>query len=358
MRPAPPALRAALGLSTLSILAGLASGQATPATPGGAQPGGPVASIDAPIQAPRGIYCSCPPTNINSDSVMASVAQQPFVDGFLVRVSWSDFEPVRGQYDFSLIDRQLRLAEHYDKQIALALVQGSGTPAWLASEGAGTVSYPFAGQTRTIAAAWDATYQGIWGDTIAALGAAYDGHPRISLVHVTNATHNGFEMQLPLSQGAGFAAAGYTDAAYISSYEASLDAFAQAFPSHALDVELHPVFGSDAVAQAVLTYGLKQLGPRFGAFAAWWSVDNAQETYLGMYELLQTSAKLNFATVQVVGSWVKTPERFDNDLVEYLQTYSLALSHGVRYAEVWNADLLEPSLAADLTRVRAALLAQ
>lgn len=293
---------------------------------------------------PAGIYCSCGPTNGNSDSITPAIAQLPFVEGVLVRVSWKDIEPSRNAYDFTLIERQIQLAEQYNTRIALALVQGSGTPSWLGQEGAQTVDYFFAGQSRTIAAAWDPVYQSIWSDTVAVLGAAFADEPRIALVHATNASHNGFEMQLPQGSEAAFVAAGYSDQGYIDSWKRSLDDHAAAFPNHALDVEVHPVFGRDAVAREVTAYGILRHGQRYGAFSAWWSIKNAKQTYPGMFTVISDTARSTFAGVQLVGSWNTTPERFDSDLQVYQDAFDLALANDVRYIEVWNADLLDVSL--------------
>lgn len=305
--------------------------------------------------APRGLYCSCPPTHANSDSVMAAVAQKPFVEGILVRVGWSDVEPARGVYDFSLIAEQLDLADLYGKRVALAIVQGPSTPGWLGAEGAALVSFDFQGQPVTIAAAWDPVYQSIWSDTIAALGASFAFDPRIALLHVTNASANGFEMQLPLNAQAAFTSAGYSEQGYVDSWTQLIDVYAAAFPVHPLDVEIHPVFGSDAVAQTVTAYGESLLGPSYGAFAGWWSVDNAAQAYPGMYTLIAAAAAADFATLQLVGSWVVTPERFDFDLQEYMQAFTLAQAVGVRYLEVWNADLLDASLQSFLSSVNDSL---
>lgn len=341
-------LRARLlpGLALILVLVPLAGALLAAAEP---------ATVAQRAAAPRGIYCSCPPTNGVSNSVMPEIAQKAFVEGILVRVAWKDIEPSRGVYDFSLIDGQLALAQQAGKHVALAVVQGPGTPGWLGAQGVQTMTYTSPFGTQTIAAAWDLTYQTIWAETIAALGAAFQNDARISLVHVVNATHNGFEMQLPLDEQALFVAAGYSASAYADSWKRSIDAYAVAFPLHPLDVDVHPVFGDTQVASEVLRHGIRSVGDGFGAFGAWWSVDNAEITYTEMHDLLKRTANSSFANVQVVGSWITTPERFDNDLAEYLETYSLALDSGVRYAEIWNADLLDPGLESQLRRVNRAL---
>lgn len=310
-----------------------------------------LAPFAAAQDAPRGVFCSCPPTGPNSDSVLASVAQQPFVDGILVRVGWNLIEPSRGAFDFSLVQAQLDLAEQYDVQVALAVVQGAHVPAWLEPEGVQLVDYDFMGTPQSIPASWDPTYRAIWSNTVAALGAAFDGHPRIDLVHVTNSTFNGFEMQLPPPAEAAFVTAGYTDAGNVDSWVDCIDAFANAFPSHAIDVEVHPVFGRADVAVDVVTYGLGAYGARFGAFGAWWSTRNAEDVYPTMDRILSGVVSRSYSGVQVVGSWVTTPERFDDDVDVYADAYTQMLARNIGYVEVWNADLLDPALAPLMRRL-------
>jgi len=308
-------------------------------------------------EAPRGIYCSCGPTTASGGSSHTpAIAAKPFVDGFLVRVPWRDVETSPGVFDWSLIDGQVAKIAADGKKIALGIVQGGGgTPTWLAGLGAQTVSYAFGGQTQTIALAWDPVYLARWTAFVAELGARYDGEPTIALVHATHATHNGFEMQLGLGQQAQYASLGYTDAVYADSWIAVLDAFAAAFPSKPLDVDVHPIFGDDQVAQDVVAHGLATLGQRFGVFSAWWSRHNAFDVYPGMYELLLDSAPQTYANVQNVGSWIGTPERYDFDLAEYEASYELALDSGVRYVEVWNQDLLAAELESLLSAASDAL---
>ncbi|MFG0317104.1 MAG: beta-galactosidase [Planctomycetota bacterium JB042] len=299
--------------------------------------------------APRGVYCSCPPTSSQSNSVIPSVAAMPFVEGILVRVSWEDVEPQPGVYDFSLVDGQLALAGQHGVRVALAVVQGSHTPAWLPIQGAQMIQYVFAGQLRTVAVPWDPIYLAAWQNLIAALGAKYANDTTISIVHMTHATHNGFEMQLPIGAESTYVAAGYTPSVYTQSWHTVIGACAAAVPHHVLDVDVHPVFGSDVVAQNVVAYAKGALGPRFGALGAWWTEHNANDVYPGMFTELKGMFPDGYATVQVAQSVTNNPAAFGPDGLR--GTLDLALASGIRYAEVWNADLLNPTLATDLTEV-------
>ena len=304
---------------------------------------------------PAGIYCSCPATSSSSSSFIAAVAAKPWVDGFLVRVGWDALEPTPGTYDWTLLDQQIALASAAGKKIALAVVQGTHTPAWLSSANAETYTFDFRGSVRTIALPWDPVYLQRWSSFVADLGARYATNRTIALVHATHASQNGFEMQLPFLEEAGYLARGYTDARYAQSWIQVLDAFFQSFPSHPIDMDLHPIWNSDAVAQEVLAYGLDNAPGRFGAFGGWWSLHNALNSYPGIQLLFEESAERSFTNVQNVGAFVRTPERYGSNIDEYEGAYDGALATGIRYIEVWNGDILEPSLEPILTRVAQAI---
>lgn len=295
------------------------------------------------VDAPRGLYCSCPPTNEFSHSVLPDVAALDHVDGTLVRVAWADLEPSPGVYDWSLLDDELARADQYDTDVALAIVLGSGSPDWLAGLGVPTHTVDFFGQAVTRYIPWNETLLARWTATIAQAGARYDGHPRIKLIHMTHETGNGFEMQLR-GRPSDWAPVGYTDELYIDSYKTVLDAFALAFPSHPLDVDVHPVLESDAVAQQVAAYGEATIGERFGVLAAWWTQNNAANVYPAMNTILLDAP---FSAIQVARSeTVHGPEIFGEGGLE--GALQLAVDSGIGYAEVWNADLLNPALEAEI----------
>lgn len=300
----------------------------------------------AALDLPRGLYCSCPPTTAQgSRSVMPAVARLPYVDGILVRVSWADLAPASGVYRWELLDRELAQVQEYGKKVALAVVNGPAAPAWLATQGAQRFTYRFRDRTAAMPVPWDRVYLAAWSDFIKRLGERYRDRKEIAVVHITHASLNGFEMQLPLSPAdrAAWQSVGYSERRLLASWKSVIDAFAQAFPRTAVDVDVHPVLGADAVAQAVAEYGRQRIGTRFGLFAGWWSERNTQ-VYAGMYALIKRSAATHFATAQLAHSYTRMPASFGAGGLA--ATIDLALADGVRYLEIWNDDLLNPALGA------------
>jgi hypothetical protein len=279
-------------------------------------------------------------------SVIPEVAQLDHVDGVLVRLEWRTVEPSPGVYDWSLLDEQIARAELYGIRISLAIVNGGSAPSWLSSLGVPMFSYQFFDETRQMPIPWDSTFQARWSQFVQALGARYANEDTISLVYATNSSLNGFEMQLPRSpiDIANWQAAGYSDELYAQSWNDAIDAFVSAFPNHPVSHEVHPVLGSDAVAQDVYQHARDTHADAVGVLAAWWMVHNALDVYPGMFELLQDASYESHSQVQVANSYTNTPDRFSDD--GYQGEIDLAIDSGVRYMEVWNSDLLNPELMA------------
>lgn len=129
---------------------------------------------------PVGIYCSCGPTNSRSSSISQTIVNQPFVDGTLVRIAWSDIEISNNVFNWTLLDNQISLAESYDSQIALAIVNGPLCPTWLypSAESITLVNfycnyfrYLWQGRNNTLPVPWDSFYLSEWTSLVAQLGA-------------------------------------------------------------------------------------------------------------------------------------------------------------------------------------------
>ncbi|HPF40882.1 MAG TPA: beta-galactosidase [Phycisphaerae bacterium] len=318
-------------------------------------------AADAVICPPSGIYCSCPPTTSFSHSVVPSVAALPFVDGTLVRVLWADLEPAPGVFDWTILDAELQRAIDNDTQVSLGIVCGAtGEPDWLYQPaGAAPAAEAFEFFFRCnpeiepcvaerMPLPWDGRFLDEWTAFIAALGQRYNDHPQITLVHMTSATANGFEMQLPSTptDTQNWNAAGYTTALHVASWETIIDAFAAAFPDKPLDVDVHPVLASDSVAEMVVDDASATIGERFGVFSAWWTQHNAHDVYPGMYDLLQASAMSSYASVQFARSETQhgASSFGDGGVVGALQR---VLEDDIIYAEIWNSDLLNTTFQTD-----------
>lgn len=298
---------------------------------------------------PKGIYCSCGPTNATNSSITSSLGVIDYLDGVLVRINWADIQPATTTYNWALLDDQLALAEQYDLEVVLAIMNGPFAPDWLESKGVVFFDYPFRDITQSLPLPWDETYLSEYSAFIAALGERYTDEERIRLIHITNATTNGLEMQYVFNTATmnQFIAAGYTETKVIESWQTVIDAYASAFPNHLLDLDVHPVFNSNTIAESVVDYGHTNLGNRFGVFSAWWSVHNATNVYPAMFDLLTEASEASFASVQMVGSTSTGLNPLTQQ--ELFDALQLAIDSDINYVEVWNNDITSTPLNTSLS---------
>jgi hypothetical protein len=275
----------------------------------------------------------------------------PFVDGWLVRPGWEAIEPAEGRYDWTYLDHEIQTARRLKKRVALAVLGGPQAPAWLYGTGAQAFRYTSGSRYRPTVTArmpviWDDAYLRRWTALVGALGRRYAGEPTLALVHVTGATENGLEMQLPDSSvdRAEWKRRGYSANRVVVAWKRLLDAYAAAFPRVPLDVDVHPVLGSDRVAEEVLAYGRRTLGDRFGVYGGWLSGKGPEQDphHAGLHRLVRGHAPSGFAAFQLIGNETHQPERFASGGLR--QAVEQGLGWGATYFEVWRADVLNPRL--------------
>lgn len=298
---------------------------------------------------PSGVYCSCGPTTGNGyGSVNPNIAAKPFVKGILVRIGWEILEPADNIYNWALIDTQINRAKQYGKKVSLGIGNGIQAPQWLFNSGAQRLiaTAPF---NDTLPIPWDAIYLGKWKELIADIGNRYKNDTTINLVYITNATGNGYEMQLPQNTTPTLAAAGYTDSLMTYSWKESIDAFSAAFPNHYLSNDFHPVNNSDAVADSVYAYAQTTIGSRYGAGAWWWTQKNTT-VYPAQYNIMKHSSANNyFSTVQFAKSGTSDSASFGPGGMP--GAMQLAVNDGICYWEIWNNDILNPQFDSLLSNI-------
>jgi len=311
---------------------------------------GPRPRTQSSGQPPRGLFVCRGPNATPQREV-----DFPFISGWLVRPGWSQVEPREGGFDWTFIDNEIALAEKLQKKITLCVLGGPQTPDWVFQAGAQEFKYTMPvgrrGATR-IPVLWDKTYLEKWTVLVRALGQRYDGHATVVLVHMTGATGNGLEMQLPFrpEDRTAWQQIGFTPQKAADGWKTIVDAYAAAFPRKPLDIDVHPVLGSDQVAGDVAAYASRKLGSRFGIFGGWLSGKSAQEDrhHAGMQALAQQYGPQGFAAFQMVAS--QTPNRsnpaFSNLFAEggLKAAVDQALDWNAHYFEIWESDATNAEL--------------
>ena len=195
-------------------------------------------------------YFVMQPLHGNNPPLADSVLASPALAGVHLRDKWSLVEPTRTANSFTWLDGQLARARALNKKATLGIYAGTNSPAWLGVRKISGAPVP-----------WDAGVVSSFTAMVADLGDHYRDNPTIAAVHMSSpATYESMEMHLA---GGVYTASGYSDAKIIDVWRRSIDAYAAAFPSTALVLDLAMVPDSrGAVTFAVLDYAQATLGDR------------------------------------------------------------------------------------------------
>lgn len=89
----------------------------------------------------RGIFIATPVLQSPKDGVDAAAYQVPGIDGGAIRIPWRVLEPSPGQYDWSLLDREIDKIVAAGGKYAIGIQAGANSPRWLVDAGAKVVSF-------------------------------------------------------------------------------------------------------------------------------------------------------------------------------------------------------------------------
>jgi hypothetical protein len=283
----------------------------------------------------------------------------PFIKGWLVRPRWNKVEPKEGRYDWSFIEKEIEIAKRLKRKIILAILGGPQTPPWVYD--AGVPSFDFKIRdwenketTEKIPVLWDETYLKKWTALVKAMGKRFADEETIVLVHITGATENGMEMQLPHTDAdlPNWRKAGYKPEKAIDAWKHLIDAYAAAFPNKPLDLDIHPVLGDDQVAREAAAYGHDKLGARFGITGGWISGKGPRDDphHAPMHPIAKKYGALGF---QMIASQMRQPEQFADGKLK--NAVEQGMGWGASYFEVWELDAMDPKMHPVLKEVAATL---
>lgn len=278
------------------------------------------------IEKPTGTFSS-------AGGMQDDIYANPQLRGVLVRAPWRLIEPSPGNFDFSMIDRQVKKIESMGKQWSLGVIGGgTGSPDWLTGKGkAAFIEYAFRGKPGyRLPLFWDAFTQERLTRLAKALAAEYGDHANLSLVYVTQMTANGLEGHLQGVDMSVLKQAGYTDQKWIDAVKSAAITFARAFPDKAIAVEVHDINGGAEVPGKIINelWADPALHHRVGA-AMWWL--SGRDNYQA--DLIKVLTKYpGDIYAQVIGNSGQT-HRFEPD--GYAAVFTQARKIGIRYIEPW-----------------------
>jgi hypothetical protein len=278
------------------------------------------------VVKPTGLFLSAP------DEI---AIKHPAAKGCLIRVMWSDIEPVEGKFTFDPIRQQLKLLGDSEKGWSLGVIAGQHAPSWLvAKPEIPKLSFNFRGTTKVnIPVQWNSEVQTQLGLLAKALAKEFGDDPQLKLVYVPQMTANGIEGHFNGCSDAILDLAGYSEDKWVEGIEKTATDFALAFKNKALAVEVHEVKHSATPAKRIM-YDLwksEKLGERVGV-AIWWL--SGRTSYQG--DLLKVIEKFpGDKYAQVIGR-SSDASKFENS--DYKTIFSQAKQLGIRYIEPWQIE--------------------
>ena len=301
--------------------------------------------------APQGIFNSAGSINTGSASALVSehINGLPHVSGTLIRLSWSDINPAAGEYDFSVIQRELDEAQALGDFVNLAVLDSKEMPQWVLDE-CTTFNFSFRGNPEVTCLPWDSTYQSYKEALISELGAQFDGHEYLAGIYVTYAAMtNGVEMHWRVDEQS-FADAGYTFSRLSDAYNAVTDMYMTYFPTTPVIMEVHTVFNSAALAQTAYDYCFDTIGERCGV-AIWWCASrmatDSREAEYPVFPVAQQAANNSFAICQTIASFTDEPERFEEGITSeqaFRNEMEFFVAAGFKNFELWTSDIQNETL--------------
>ncbi|QDV58145.1 beta-galactosidase [Rosistilla oblonga] len=285
------------------------------------------------------------PYGVFSSKVTPKSATHPLCKGLLLRTSWSKLEPQQGRYDFSDIDRQIEMTTRGNRNaesLAFSLAisaglggsaQGPNYPAWLIDEGVETMPIQFRGKEGLVPKMWDPRFQKRLKELADAVSQKFANDNRLQLVYVPQATANGVEGHFNGTSYAALTRSGLTADVWVGAVKQAAMAFADAFDTCAIAVEVHEVLGSPEIPMRILTELNRD--PRYGdqiGAGMWWISGGTR------YQPALVRALKNYPGDiygQIIGN-SSQPYRFGDKSGDFTTVYRQAIDLEVRYLEAWN----------------------
>ncbi|MBL0174562.1 MAG: T9SS type A sorting domain-containing protein [Ignavibacteria bacterium] len=322
---------------------------------------------------------------LGAANVPVSAAQyaNPSVSGVVVRFRWSDTEPAPGSYNWSFIDGEIAKAMQVDKKVSL---QPLGVPDWLADLGARqyfsideNAFHSSYGQIVSDMLPWDTVHVRRYLILLKQLAARYASNPTVAYI---NTVGGAFSRNLPDSvltdttarvKEAFWKVYAYDADTVAALMNAMTDSCMALFPSTHLWCSMDYVtFETQAsgrprnsLASRVAAHGIAKYPDRFGV----WredvagcnppaNISSGSHWYLVAQNPCRSGAQMLWS-VQDGPSRMNKCGIVPNSKAAVLDSaVNRALALGMRYLEIYGADIADTELASSIQRANMLLIAR
>lgn len=266
------------------------------------------------------------------------------VNGSLIRVTWKDIEPNKGNYNFTKIEQFLAPIKSRKLKWSLGIIAGGDSPDWLIDD-LGTSYFEIIGidnSTKRIPKIWDSKVNNRLSLLAEALAKKYNSDTDLVLVYIPQMTANGIEGHFNGVTITQLTNAGLTATNWVQGVKETAVIFANAFSNKALAVEVHDIMGDTSIPTQIMNdlWEDVTLNHRVGA-AMWW-ISGRTSYQPNLVTALKTFPGDIYA--QAIGRSDQT-ERFENK--DYKTMFSQAKSIGIRYIELWEYEFVNNTFPND-----------
>ena len=318
----------------------------------------------------------------------AATWQEPYVDGVVIRTYWRDLNPERGVYVWDFLDRQVQKALQYGKKVRFMVAPGFYSPNWILSDpeiqkASFTVPQgPDNGQVKQLPLPWDARYLSTWFTFVDALAQRYGDNPAFSYISITGPnSHNG-EVSLPREAGDVDMWLKLSDNnetvlknQLLGAWKQAIDRFCTDFPGQratiALILRSLPIRGAGPLEEAykreLAAYGASSCPQVFGVQTNGLDgrpLGNAAEDDLPQWDLVASYAGKIFTAFQTrapgnLYQCKRSGKKCEGTKEEILrQTIQNGLSRHANVLEIYESDILDPTLTTIITKAHNDLTGQ
>lgn len=293
----------------------------------------------------------------------AELLKRSYIRGVALQIGWRDVEPQEGQYQWERIDGLIALAQREQKLVTIHLLP-LRPPEWVFNAGAQefsfTVNFPDSpqyGRTVREVVAWDAVYLAKWTNMVKQFGARYNTNPAVFAVSVTAPMP---EMILPGSFPRNTEAYQrisrmYDRSVYLAAWKEMIDVYQEFFPGKYKILAPGIVFDDYRFGDEVVQYAYQRFGKKLFVFNAGLRavLPTAFPPMEHIYSLLKEygqKSNLGFQTI-----WSATDDPRNRMQGSFKSVLDNAVKLGASYLEIYEVDVKNPALQADLLWVSGAL---
>jgi len=292
----------------------------------------------------------------------------PLISNMTFRTSWADLEPRKGVFQWNKLDRVFREAERNGKGIRLILIPGFGTPKW-ALDGVQseyfTVKYGRGkDQQLNLPVPWDKTYLERWLAFLKAVAQRYGNRPTFKMIALAGPTSVSSEMSLPNTPEdiVKWQNLGYTSEKYIESWKTVINAYAEIFPSQYFSLAFYPGLPipdrsqRDRVRREVATYAAQTYPAQSAIQTSGLNPLKEEDEGAGYQLVKEFGQQYHLLTGFMMSSaFTEKENKYGPARVALAESIDRGLAAGIKYLEIYEADVLNPSLQDELQRAATAL---